>query len=74
MFALANLRSAAPPRVAETDGPGVDRVEARAPRVPLSRLVVRWTCAPDTRKPICVWVVDETGSAGGHSSDRRRAA
>ncbi len=74
MFALTNLRSAAPPRLAEANSPGVDRVEARAPRVPLSRLVVRWTCAPDARKPICVWAVDETGSADGHSSDRRRAA
>ena len=74
MFALTNFRSTAPPRVAESNRLAVDRVEARAARVERARFVGRWICAPDAQKPICVWEVDEIGSAGGQSRDWRRAA
>ena len=74
MTALTNLRSTAPPRAAEINSQGFKQVEAHAPDVSLARLVGRWTCAPDSRKPTCAWEVVETGSAGRRSSDWRRAA
>jgi hypothetical protein len=43
-------------------------------RVRPARLVGHWICAPDARRPTCVWQVNEAGSAGGLSSDWLRAA
>jgi hypothetical protein len=74
MFALTGLCTAATLGVAATNIFNVDRAEARALRVRPARLVGHWICAPDARRPTCVWQVNEAGSAGGLSSDWLRAA